>query len=230
MEPNVSIRAWMGGELVHEYEGHNIWVDVGKTHLAKLVVDPPLVSERIRFMGFGIGGIKQSNLLLANAPPVVTSYPGSNTYSSSYSFFPVIESLERPVRVTGGTAGAYPVGPPDVWLAQPPPFEFFTARGGDVGSLAPLPPVIPPAAPLPTYTPGADTGVITFKSRIDTNAGQLVYPPFTSIPLSEIGLFLSSADVNDPFNTGHLVAYHSFATIVIVVGMVLEFSWTVGFK
>lgn len=207
----------------------------------------PTEDRRVRYMGFGIGGVKQSAISVINSSPIVDSYgvgadPNATTgneYNAEFPVNPPITTLERPVRITGGTAGQYPVGAPNIWLAQPPPFGFSTVRGGDVGVLSPAPPVIPvpvppgPPAVLPTYTAGVDTGRIIFRSRIDTNAGELVYAPFTQIPLSEIGLFLNSADVNDPFNKpgpfeGHLVAYHSFATIVIVVGMVLEFSWTVS--
>lgn len=235
MESNVFIRAWMGDELVHDYAGHNIWIDTGREWLADLIPDASLggtENRRVRYMGFGVGGIKQNAPTIANVPPVSTSYPGTNLQNPAFPVSPLIETMERPVRVTGGSGGAYPVGPPDAWLAQPPPFEFSTGRGGDVGVLAPLPPVVPPASPLPAYTSGVDTGQVIFRSRIDTKVGQLVYPPFdvAGLPLSEIGLFLSGADPNEPFNPGQMVAYHAFGTMLVVAGMVLEFSWTVSFK
>jgi hypothetical protein len=240
MESNVYIRAWKGDELVHYREGHNIWIDTGREYLAKLIGDAD--DRRVRYMGFGIGSNRQSDIGV-DIPPLSTSYPvgadthatAGNEYNIAYPIAPLITTLERPVRVTGGS-GDYST--PDLsneWLAKPPPFGFYTARGGDTGTLSPLPPVIPvqdppgPAAVLPTFPTGADTGRILFKARIDTNAGQLVYPPFTSIPLTEIGLFLSGSDTNEPFNLGWMVAYHSFATMPIVSGMVVEFCWTVAF-
>ena len=114
------------GREVHRWGAHNIWVDRGRQYLAELIgytvlpfdiADPPVATERddrIRFIGFGIGGVGQALLSLVNSPPFSVDYPGTN---SQTNFDPTITALERPVRITVG---------PDVWLADLELFGFPT--------------------------------------------------------------------------------------------------------
>ena len=79
---------------------------------------------------------------------------------------------------------------------------------------------------------GNTPGRIFFRTLIDTTAGDILdlggpNGPFLQMPLSEIGLFLSSSDVNDPYNT--LVAYHTFGTILLTEDTQLEIFWRVSF-
>jgi len=216
MHANVYISVFEGDRLAHYHEGHNVWVTNGRSYLAKMISlssydpDVPFDDRRMKHIGFGIGGNKQALLGVINAPPISTAYPAGsdpnattgNSYDAGFPENPPVSTLERPVRITGGTT-PYPGAPGDVWLTRPPPFGFVT------------------------ITPGP--GQVMFRSLVDTTIGELVYPPFTLIPISEVGLFLNGAEVNDPFNDGHLVSYHSFGTIAVTTGMKIEISWVVGF-
>lgn len=165
-----------------------------------------LEDRRVKYMGFGIGSALQSTPS-AFAVPYSTDYPAGsdpnatsgNEYDKEDPRNPPITSLERPVRITGGTA-AYPGDPADVWLVQTPKFANYEAANG----------------------------VMKFHAIVDTTAGDMVYGPYTEVPLSEVGLFLSGADVNDAFNVGELVAYYSFGTILVTAGFMLELVWTVS--
>lgn len=191
---------------------------VSGTALARLGVSPafyqpsgmtstPLDTRRVKYMGFGIGSKLQS-LAAANDPPLGTAYPpgfdpnatAGNAYDKDFPKGPLITSLERPVRITGG-ADPYPGDPADVWLVQAPKFTSY---------------IVSP-------------GVIRFHGVVDCPAGDMVYAPFTLMPVSEVGLFLSDADVNDAYNAGKLVAYHSFGTIPFTSGVTVDLSWTVSF-
>jgi hypothetical protein len=167
----------------------------------------PLETRRIKYMGFGIGGVGQSSVVSA-VPPVSTAYPPGadpnattgNEYRKEHPLDPLITTLERPVRVTGGVA-PYPGDPADVWLVQDPKFVNY---------------IITP-------------GVMSFHGFVDGAAGDMLYGPFIEMPLSEVGLFLSDADIHSDYNPGKLVAYFSFGTIMLTLGVKLELVWTVSF-
>lgn len=220
MKANVFIDVHKNGALVDHREGHNIWVDAGCTYLANLVslssYDPDVVIEerRIQCMQFGIGSDQQIYPEIADAPPLSVSYPsgsdptGGNghNYKRDYIIQPPVTTLERPVRISGG-AVAYPGEEGDLWyFSGDNPPDFIT-----VGAPA--------------------NGEVTFRSVIDTGAGQIVYDSFTQMPLSEVGLFLSGVDENDPYpaEPTYLVAYWSFYPILLVPGITLDVTWKVGF-
>ena len=127
---NLKITARERGKIVDRREGHNIWLNTGREFIAQLmsyVTMAPLVpvrDDRIRYMGFGIGGTRQLIPSIANTAPFSTTYPGTNTQTDQD---PAVVRLERPVRVS-----APPTPPPhhafDVWLGQiqaPPDFPQF---------------------------------------------------------------------------------------------------------
>jgi hypothetical protein len=66
---------------------------------------------------------------------------------------------------------------------------------------------------------------VTFK-RLFTQL-DVSYPPFLSVPLSEIGLLTSAADAGSFANT--LVAYDTFDTLSKTDAFELEVDWTVRF-
>lgn len=167
----------------------------------------PLEIRRIKYMGFGIGSRLQ-NTLAAASPPYSVSYQAGedpnatagNEYDTRFPKAPLIATLERPIRITG-TDDPYPGDPADVWLVQHPQFSSFLAG----------------------------PGVIKFHANLDGAGGDIAYGTFTDVPLSEVGLFLDDADVNDAYNVGSLVAYHSFGTISFTAGTQMELVWTVSF-
>lgn len=106
------------GKIVQRREGHNIWLDIGREYLAYLIAltsygpDVPQRNDRIKYMGFGIGGTRQVAPGVANTPPMSTAYPGTNLQTDQD---PTVIRLERPVRISGSTT-APPYSPTDVWL------------------------------------------------------------------------------------------------------------------
>jgi hypothetical protein len=340
MEANVFMTLWLNGQIIDYREGHNVWVNNGRSYLANLITDPavrsatltgsvsvsdPLVlaalngqsfdiaidgnpaititfvnpttaadvvnqlndqlvgagavlivsdvvrivsstsglgsslvtdngpaavsmglpmsdivateSRRVSYLGFGIGGNKQAQLASVGIPPLSVSYPAGsdpnmttgNEYDADFPVAFPISTLERPVRISGGSA-AYPGVGTDKWLLAPPPLEFNTARGGgDTGVL--VNPAEPPYTPGDaSFTAGVDTGNVVFSGIVDTNVGDILYGPFTQMPLSEVGLFLSGASpTGNAFNNGSMVAYHSFVTISLVPTSILELVRQVRF-
>jgi hypothetical protein len=130
MRDLVEITVYDNGKVVHHYSAHNLWVDRGRKYLAELITydvlpsiitDPPTSTERddrIRYIGFGIGGVGQAMLTIVNAPPFSTDYPGTN---SQRNIHVEATALERPVRLLVS---------PDVWLANLEDFGFPTVAHG----------------------------------------------------------------------------------------------------
>jgi hypothetical protein len=117
---NLFITARERGKIVARREGHNIWLDLGREYLSQLIsyaLFSPLTTERddrVRYMGFGIGGTRQIAPGVANASPIVPAYVGDNFQTDTD---PTVTYLERPVRVSGGDT-TYPGLAGDVWLGQ----------------------------------------------------------------------------------------------------------------
>ena len=119
---NLTITARERGKIVARREGHNIWLNIGRQYLASLIsctsFDPDTYerSDRIKYMGLGIGGTRQlsSNAAIA---PWNTIYPGTNTQTD---IDPTVSRLERPIRVssTASSIQPYPGLSGDVWLAE----------------------------------------------------------------------------------------------------------------
>lgn len=117
---NLRLVARDRGKIIARRDGHNIWLNLGREYLASLIAyssfTPPTTErdDRIRYMGLGIGGNRQVALGVANAAPLVVSYPGANGQTDTD---PAVTRLERPVRISGGSA-TYPGTGGDVWLGQ----------------------------------------------------------------------------------------------------------------
>jgi hypothetical protein len=108
------------GKIVARRDGHNIWLNLGREYLAQLIAYTSMAGptaerdDRIRYMGLGIGGSRQLALGIANSAPLAAPYAGTNAQTDSEA---AVISLERPVRLSGGTT-AYPGAGADVWLGQ----------------------------------------------------------------------------------------------------------------
>lgn len=109
------------GKLVRVVKGHNIWLNLGREYLASLICyasfgpDTPERNDRIKYMGFGIGGSRQLSLSVANNPPITPPYAGTNVQTD---IDPTVTTLERPVRISGA-ADSFPYSDPsNVWLGR----------------------------------------------------------------------------------------------------------------
>lgn len=208
VKQNVFITARERGKIVDLREGHNIFVDLGREWLTQLIAykafnpDEVYRNDRIRYMGFGIGGTRQLALGTANSAPIGSS--GDPYEANSYSGVggnaqtdvdPTVTTLERPVRVTGGIS-VYPGLAGDRWIEQiqaPPEFPTGTS--------------------------------VTFKRLFQSF--EVSYGTFTSMPLSEIGLYTDAAIPENYLNT--LVAYDTFDTLSKTTAFELEVRWTLSF-
>lgn len=216
MNVNVEIVARERGKIVARRDVHNTWVAGGRVYLASMLgyssqdPDVPEETSRLKYMGLGIGGVRQRLPVVADAAPLSTSYPAGsdpNTtngheYNDRYPISPLVSTLERPVRITGGST-AYPGAPADVWLAGPPSNMFFTH---------------------PSVTQ------LKANAQFRGTLGEVVYAPFDTagVPISEAGLFTGASTVpGEPFN--ELVAYVTFDTLLLTTSVDVEFGWTVSF-
>ena len=210
---NLRLTARERGKIVAKRVGHNIWLDVGRQWLAQLVtyasytgsfptaVGVPLVDARIQYMGLGIGGNRQLALTTANASPLGASPPSPNgAYPGTNvqtDTDPTVVALERPVRIQGGTT-TYPYYPTDQWLAQ--------------------------VAPAPWSVDGSPYDS-TFSCLFA--ATDVSYSPYTTVPLSEVGLFNAAANPNIYNNAP--CAYDTYDSLSKTSAFDLEVQWTLRF-
>ena len=222
MSANVHIEAREHGKLVAARDVHNTWTPAGSLWLAKLVglltVDPdvPEMIYRIKTMGFGIGGGRQSSQGMVTSSPLsaifpVTSLPHATsgfTFNDDYP--PGITTLEMPVPLVGapiGDAYANPAG--------------LTWRGWGTSS----------GDAHPYGHPGRGTWSFRFTARKPT---PFVWPsPISSgqyafLPLSEVALYTSDVSETDsPFAAP--VGYALFDTIQIGEETDFFVEWQVTF-
>ena len=219
MRDNVLIKVYERGRLKETREGHNVFIDRGREWLSGMMSyasfgpDVPERNERVRYMGFGIGGVKQGALALADTGAPGTAYPpgedpnatNGHQYDNLYPINPLITTLERPVRISGGTNPYSTADAADRWL-------LYNSPGFSSSHLS--------------------TTEATFHGKVDGGAGDIIYSSFTLMPLSEVGLFVDEAGA-DPLAGGTpykpLVAYFTFGTILMTANLELELVWSVRF-
>lgn len=210
MKNNVFIKARRNGKLFYNWEGHNTWTQVGRQHVANLLTlssygpDTPLTSARLKHLQFGIGGVQQG----AIPGGVAAAYPAGfdphattgNSYDHEYPDAPLVGTLERPVRLSGGT-NPYNTAPgTDVWLTDPAMPKFFVGYP------------TPSSVYLKYFIRGMD--------------GDISYGALTSVPLAEAGLVLSSGNINAAYNPA--MAYVTFEPLDITNVVEAEVTWIVG--
>lgn len=125
VKQNLRLVARERGKIVTVREGHNIFLNLGREWLAHLIslssLDPDVAerSDRVKYMGLGIGGTRQLALAHANSAPYGTAYGGTNIQTDTD---PLVTALERPVRISGSQT-PYPGLAGDIWIGavQAPP-------------------------------------------------------------------------------------------------------------
>jgi len=198
VKSNLKLMMRERGKIVGRREGHNIWLNLGREYLARLIAyqsfGPDVFEEdqRVRYMGFGIGGTQQLQPATANAVPISPPYVGTNNQTDTDT---TLTTIERPVRVSGSSS-AYPGLAGDAWIGQ----------------------IQAPA--------GHPVATETLFSRVFGQT-EISYAPFLSVPLSEVGLFLSGSDPENYQNT--MIAYDTFDTLSKTTAFELEVQWTIKF-
>lgn len=209
IKTNLRIIARERGKIVDRREAHNIFLDLGREWLTRLIAyqsyGPPAVYQseaRVRYMGFGIGGSQQKAPDLSEQLPVggpggayganSATGIGSNTQTDTNRS---VTRLERPVRVSGSSSG-YPGVGGDIWVGeiQAPVFH--------------------------------ETATSARFVRVFTQE-EISYTPFAAVPISEAMLYTSEANPAFYLNTG--IAYDVFPTITKTTAISLEVQWTFNF-
>lgn len=132
-ESNIELILRERGKIMQRRESHNIVTNIGRQFMAEVITatsfaGPTFVrtsNQVVRYMGFGIGGSRQTTPG-ADAAPFSTDYPGVNTQTDIDL---TVSGLERPVAVSG-TANTPGVPSPAVWMkevATPPTFPTATS-------------------------------------------------------------------------------------------------------
>jgi len=224
---NVEIITREGGKRVmkHCRHEHNIWVDLGREYLAR-VVSPnaaltdhnveginPGDREFIKYMGVGIGGESQTHPS-AYLTPLSTDYPPAdvlgipgqpgNMYSDEDL---TVTTLERPVRTNLEISA-------NTWL-------------------------VPVATPIVFLNNSKTVRFDHLFQTVDVNNSSI--PAYTIVPLSEVGLFLATQDpeAGNVYDGGapnkigagrqSLVAYNTFEAIPKTTSFSLEIRWELRF-
>lgn len=203
MRNNIQIVARERGKITSRRVGHNVWVDAGNQYLSQ-ILELGGRSDRLRYIGLGIGGVDQHDPA-ADASPFSDTYPAGfdphatdgHRYNKDYPIDPNITTLERPIKIRG-TQDPYDVPDPnDEWLTI----------------------LAYPTHPSLTTT--------TVRAPVNATLGEVVLAGWTYVPLSEVGLFTSDAVMTEPFNP--LLAYFSFDTIQMTPDTVIDIIWNVRF-
>jgi hypothetical protein len=166
--------------------------------------DTPERSDRLKYFQLGMGS-KEGGV--SGDPQVSATYPAGsdpnatagNEYDRDNPTQPPITTLELPVKKSGSTT-AYPGNPADVWLFGPTDGLVVTHQ---------------------------DNISVSVHVPIDTSGGDItgIWAPPELVEITEAGLLLSSADINEAYNV--VVAYVSFANITLDDDTQLEFIWSV---
>lgn len=216
---NVEVIVRERGKRVPQHcrHDHNIWVDLGREYLARVIApnvgatdhyaEPP--REFVQYMGVGIGGDSQvhpsayQSPLKDDYPPATGSSPGADGNMQSDDDL-TITYLERPVKIDA-------VSP--LWLddvVQPPTF--------------------------------LNSNRTLRLDRLFTEPELNSVGPYTVVPVSEIGLFLGTQDPaaanvydvsNPPSMVGAgrqtLLAYNTFEPIPKTISFTFEVRWELRF-
>jgi hypothetical protein len=221
MKANVRIEARERGKLVAVREVHNVWTAFGHQFLAEVIaltaIDPDVFerNDKIKYIGWGMGGEKQNQRTMVTAFPLSVIYPlgstphGSTGFTFREDYTPNITSLELPAiygSVAAGDSDKYTTPGSSAWRR--------IISDSDHSASHPAPNVL-------RFYDAARNG--TFATGHPLAGNQYAY-----MPLSEAGLFLDDLGLSGvPFTPP--VAYVTFDTIQMSDEMDLYTSWDVTF-
>jgi hypothetical protein len=190
------------GKIVARRDGHNIFLNTGREWIARLIcysLFSPLTAEedsRVRYMGVGIGGTRQLAPGVANSSPIGGDPPTGGPYVGTNVQVDTDPTVTRLERPVRVSGGS----------------TAYPGVGGDRWVAQVQAPAV------------HDTAVDTTFVRVFSEA-DVSYPPFLSVPLSEVGLFIASADPEHYDNVP--IAYDCFDTLSKTSAFELEVRWTI---
>ena len=192
---NVFITARERGKLVARREGHNIFLDYGREWLSKLIA----------YLSFGTPDVPEHD---ARIRYLGFGIGGTRQVAPDFADTAPLDDY--------GPTGAFSqtdTNPAIVALERP-----VRVTGGS-GASSPgdlwLGQVQAPATHATTHS-------TTFRRLF--GQPEISYAPYVSVPLSEVGLFLSDSDTNSSGNVP--VAYDTFDTISKTSALEIEVVWT----
>jgi hypothetical protein len=204
VKSNLELVSRVRGKIVARHQGHNVWLNVGRSWLARLVSYDsytPLTSgedNRISYIGFGIGGELQGIEAATDNLPLSLHYPGGHTQNDRTLS---LTRLERPIRYEWAlgplpaSPGLPTYDPGDVWLKE----------------------IEVPTHPLPTQ----------LRIRMVALAAEINDALYPMMPLSEIGLFDRGQSIN--VHDNEPLAYDTFPSFVKTAESDITVTWTIRF-
>lgn len=222
----LSLREEPHGKIVDQRKVHNIFTDYGREWISELIsLDTgatPFRSDRVRYMGFGIGGTNQSI--------------ESATLRGTWAGFPNHWGYTNPLDpTTGGYGHDGTPGSGDPTQDETDPTITGLEYPVQVTSTDYFDEIV-----LPATFPEA--GTVRFTAVLGYN--QVSFGSATSVPLSEIGLFTESRQATrdeaplpqdrevipaPPLGVRYMVAYNTFDVISKTSALVLQVDWEIRF-
>ena len=228
------------GEVVDERESHNIFVNYGREWISELVAyDTAFTafrSDRINYVAVGIGGVQQTN---------TTAFVRGLGYAGYADDWDYGGAPVNPGDLTQGGEGG--TGTADPAQTDSDPTVTGLEYPVQINSLNYYDTVKKPA----TFPEAGTVRLTAVLGYTDVSYGS-----YTSVPLSEIGLFTASAtegvtntayppldateqrgdypptsgDYFPPAGTRYMVAYNTFPTLTKTSAFVLQVDWELRFS
>lgn len=198
VKQNLKLIARERGKIVARREGHNIWVNLGSEFLAQLIA----YSDMSPLTPYRDDRTRYMGLGIGGNRQLALPTANGAPYVTAYP----------------GTNAQVDTDPDVVRLERPvriggttsaPPYNVSDEWLAQVQA----PPTFPTARS------------VKFQ-RLFTET-QVSYGTFTTVPLSEVGLFTNAAAVNVFNNT--LIAYDTFETLTKTDAIALQVDWTIRF-
>jgi len=198
VKPNLRITCRERGKIVDRREGHNIWLAVGREYLAKLIAYQSYDPD----VPFIDARIKYIGLGIGGTRQVAPNLANNAPISPPYV----------------GTNVQNDVSLYTLQLERPVRLSGSSTNypgvNGDVW-----------LGRVDSADVSTEANKVVFRRVISQT--EVNYGPFTTMPLSEIGMFIATADPSYMSNAP--VAYDTFDTISKTSGITLEVEWSIHF-
>lgn len=187
------------GKVVKHHRSHNIVTNTGRQFLSRVITAQSFSgasfirtnNEVVRYIGFGVGGSRQTSAL-ASAAPISTDYGGTNLQTDTDV---TVSRLERPVQVTADPLWMREVTTPGTFGSATSTTFITTFSQGDInfGSYTQV-----PLSEIALFKSGADPSLPNGTAGAYPGAGGEVIAYDTFAPITKTGLF--SIQVRWSFN------------------------------